>query len=185
MVEVLHCVKTDMVRFRVCLPWIVADSSNSCYWCRCLVTDSLICTFKNLYIKRTMGPTEDACVQQRRVFFLCCLINILHSKGIKLKKDKTITSTHWEIYVCVREKEGEMEGGCIDSRKLWRRWKSDAAASAIALEDIFSLFFNLQLMRFSAASLYSVVSVYPILSPQPHLLYRCSSPCLSWIGLFV
>lgn len=81
----------------------------------------------------------------------------------------------------MREKESEgvsTRGSCGED-------EGSAAVSAIALEDIFSLFFNLQLMGFSAASLYSVVSVYPILSPQPHLLYLCSSPCLSWIGLFV
>lgn len=40
-----------------------------------------------------------------------------------------------------------------------------------APEDDFSLFFNLELMGFPAASADSVVSVYPILSARPHLLY--------------
>lgn len=103
-------------------------------------------------------------------------------KGIKLQEEHTRIITHWDNMFVGERKRG---WGCIDSWKLRRRWKSGAAAPAIALEDIFSLFFNLQLMRFSAASLCSVVSVYPILSPQPHLLYLCSSPCLSRIGLFV
>lgn len=45
-----------------------------------------------------------------------------------------------------------------------------------APEDDFSLFFNLELMGFPAASADSVVSVYPILSARPHLLYLRSSP---------
>lgn len=40
-----------------------------------------------------------------------------------------------------------------------------------ARKDDFSLFFNLELMGFPAASADSVVSVYPILSARPHLLY--------------
>lgn len=104
-------------------------------------------------------------------------------KGAKVQGEHTRIITHWDnMFEGEREGEG---GGCIDSWKLRRRWESGAAAPAIALEDIFSLFFNLQLMRFSAAPLCSVVSVYPILSPQPHLLYLCSSRCRSRIGLFV
>lgn len=45
-----------------------------------------------------------------------------------------------------------------------------------AREDDFSLFFNLELMGFPAASADSVVSVYPILSARPHLLYLRSFP---------
>lgn len=45
-----------------------------------------------------------------------------------------------------------------------------------APEDDFSLFFNLELMGFPAASADSVVSVYPILSARPHLLYLRSFP---------
>lgn len=104
-------------------------------------------------------------------------------KGTKVQGEHTRIITHWDnMFEGEREREG---GGCIDSWKLRRRWKSGAAAPAIALEDIFSLFFNLQLMRFSAAPLCSVVSVYPILSRQPHLLYLRGSPCRSRIGLFV
>lgn len=45
-----------------------------------------------------------------------------------------------------------------------------------APEDDFSLFFNLELMGFPAASADSVVRVYPILSARPHLLYLRSFP---------
>lgn len=45
-------------------------------------------------------------------------------------------------------------------------WAEDEKAAA-ALEDGFSLFFNLELMRFPAASAGCVVGVYPILSARP------------------
>ena len=81
------------------------------------------------------------------------------------------------IYVC--KKERQRGGGrrlCdigsvgVSTHESCGGDKEATQAPRLLLwETFFRLFFNLELMRFSAAILCSVVSVYPILSSQPDL----------------
>lgn len=103
---------------------------------------------------------------------------IYTSKRQKYEKNThTHITTHWR-YMCLFERE---KVRLYRPLKVVEMTKKRRNRLSHCPERHFCLFFNLRLIGFSAAFLYFVVRVYPILTPQPHLLYICSLPCLSWL----